>query len=114
MAPNSMRFSLTEVMSGMLASLPSDRFSDDPAHLAAAFEDLAGRFPLFAPLASAVDAEAVGSAVGQLCEQDFVVHADGEYVLTEAGRAHCVRSKRTLFNRGDIEQLEAAAALFAQ
>jgi hypothetical protein len=34
------------------------------------------------------------------------------YLLPETGRALCVRSKRTLFNKSDIDQLEQAAAVF--
>ena len=46
-----MRFSLNEVLSGMLASLESDHFTDDATSLAASFEDLAAQFTLFAPFA---------------------------------------------------------------
>jgi hypothetical protein len=114
MAPESMRFSLPEVMSGMLASLESDRFTDDPVQLTALIEELAGQFSLFAPLAAAVDAEAVAGAFNDLRDKEFLVHEDGRYILTDTGRAHCIRSKRTLFNKGDIEQLEQAAVIFQQ
>src|SRR5688572_17624540 len=53
MAAQSMRFTLPEVLSGMLASTDADSFIDDPVRLAATFEDLATRFSLFAPLATA-------------------------------------------------------------
>lgn len=35
------------------------------------------------------------------------------YTLTTEGRAACVSSKRTLFNRDDREQFEGAAAVFS-
>lgn len=110
--PRSMRFSLDEVFSGMLASTEQDSFPDDAEQLAAMFEDLAGKFPLFAPMANAVDATAVTDALKKLEDRSFLEHRDGQYVLTEAGRAHSVTSKRTLFNKGDVEQLEQAAHVF--
>jgi len=59
----SMRFSLDEVLSGMLASIESDSFTDDTTRLASMFEGLAGEFTLFAPLASGVDPQAVVNAL---------------------------------------------------
>ena len=50
--PESMRFELSEVLWGMLGSVETDTFTDDVARLAAMFESLAGKFPLFAPLAA--------------------------------------------------------------
>jgi hypothetical protein len=108
----SMRFTLPEVLSGMLASTDKDRFSDDPARLAAMFEDLATKFSLFAPLAAAVDADAVSNALDDLGRQGHLAREADMYVLTDTGRAHCIRSKRTLFNKSDIEQLEQAAVVF--
>ena len=110
--PQSMRFALHEVISGMLASTEQDEFSDDTAALAAMFENLAGEFSLFAPLAAGVDPSAVSDAFGVLQSNGVVEHKAGRYVLTPEGRAQCVASKRTLFNRGDVEQLEAAAQVF--
>jgi hypothetical protein len=107
-----MRYTLPEVLSGMLASTHGDAFTDDPARLAAMFEDLATRFALFAPLAAAIDADAVAGALSDLESGALLEHRDGRYVLTDAGRAHGVRSKRTLFNKSDIEQLEQAALIF--
>ena len=107
-----MRFTVNEVLAGMLASTDHTIFTDDTQRLATMFEDLAGRFPLFAPLANAVDANAVAAALAQLEGKSFLQHADGTYVLTDAGKAHCLSSKRTLFNRGDIEQLNEAAKVF--
>jgi hypothetical protein len=96
----------------MLASTHQDAFNDDAAGLAAMFEDLATRFALFAPLAAAVDADAVAEALSDLERGALLEHRDGRYVLTDAGRAHCIRSKRTLFNKSDIDQLEQAALVF--
>lgn len=109
----SMKFALHEVLQGMLASVEQDTFTDDVTRLAAMFEGLATTVPLFAPLAAGVDPQAVAHALKALEDKAILAHADGKYTLTEAGRAHCVSGKRTLFNRGDQEQLEAAAKMFA-
>lgn len=108
----SMRHELSEVLSGMLASIESDSFTDDTQRLAAMFEQLAARFPMFAPLAAGVDPAAVGEALRTLEEKSFIEHDDGRYLLTAKGRAYCVSSKKTLFNRADSAQLEEAARLF--
>lgn len=108
-----MKFTLNEVLSGMLASVEQDTFTDDVKRLAAMFEGLASTVPLFAPMAAGVDPEAVASALKTLEDKAILTHAGGAYTLTEAGRAHCVSGKRTLFNRGDQEQLETAAKTFA-
>lgn len=109
----SMRFSLDEVLAGMLATVEADHFSDDPARLAALIERLAGQFTLFAPLAHGVDAAALGQALATLEQRKCIQHADGQYALSAEGRAQCVGSKRTLFNKQDREQLEEAAREFA-
>ena len=96
----------------MLASIESDSFTDDTQLLAAMFEQLAGRFPMFAPLAAGVDPAAVGDALRTLEEKNYIEHGEGRYNLTAKGRAHCVSSKKTLFNRKDSEQLQEAARLF--
>ena len=108
-----MKFTLNEVLQGMLASVEQDTFTDDAARLAKMFEGLAGTVPLFAPMAAGVDPQAVASALKSLEEKAILTHADGTYTLTESGRAQCVSGKRTLFNKRDQEQLEAAAATFA-
>lgn len=108
----SMRFGLHEVLSGMLASIESDRFTDDPRRLAAMFEQLAGRFPLFAPLSAGVDPAAVSQALQTLENKNLIQHSTGCYVLPPEGRASCVSSKRTLFSRRDSDQLEEAALVF--
>lgn len=110
---NSMKFSLDEVLQGMLASVEQDSFTDDITRLAAMFEGLASTVALFAPMAAGVDPQAVAGALKKLEDKAILTHADGKYTLTESGRAHCVSGKRTLFNRGDQEQLEAAAKTFA-
>jgi hypothetical protein len=110
--PASMRYQLHEVLVGMLASIEADRFRDDAQKLAAMFEDLAGRFPLFAPLAVAVDPAAIQDALRALETNKYLEHGEGHYTLTPAGRAHCVSTKRMLFNLGDREQLEQAARAF--
>lgn len=109
---SSMRFTLNEVLSGMLASTTADSFGDDPAKLAAMFEQLAGQFTLFAPLAAGVDPAAVGQALQSLEAKKILSRAGGRYVLSDEGRAACRSSKRTLFNKGDADQLEEAAKVF--
>jgi hypothetical protein len=108
-----MRFSLDEVLAGMLATVEADHFADDPARLAALIERLAGQFTLLAPLAQGVDATALGNALATLEQRKCIEHADGTYTLSAEGRAQCVGSKRTLFNQQDREQLEEAARQFA-
>lgn len=81
--------------------------------LAEMFEGLATTMPLFAPMAAGGDPQAVAGALQSLEDKATITHADGKYTLTESGRAHCVSGKRTLFNRCDQEQLEAAAKTFA-
>ncbi len=110
---NSMKFTLNEVLQGMLASVEQDTFTDDATRLAKMFEGLATTVPLFAPMAAGVDPQAVAGALKSLEDKSIITHADGKYTLTESGRAHCVSGKRTLFNKRDQEQLEAAAKTFA-
>ena len=110
--PASMRYQLHEVLVGMLASIEAESFGDDAQKLATMFEDLAARFPLFAPLAAAVDPAAIQDALHTLEANKFIEHREGRYVLTPAGRAHCVSTKRTLFNQSDREQLEGSARSF--
>lgn len=112
-ANQSMKFSLDEVLQGMLASVEQDTFTDDTTRLASMFEGLATTAPLFAPMAAGVDPQAVASALKKLEDKAILKHTDGTYMLTDSGRAHCVSGKRTLFNKGDQEQLEAAAKVFA-
>jgi hypothetical protein len=111
-APGSMRFQLDEVLSGMLATVERQTFTDDPARLATMFTDLSGQFALFAPFQSGVDPAAVGNALQKLEQKHFIEHGAGAYTVTPEGKAHCVSSKRTLFNQKDREQLEGAAAVF--
>ena len=108
-----MRFALHEVLSGMLASIEQDSFTDDVHRLAVMFESLATSVPLFAPMAAGVDPDAVAHALTTLEEKGYLQHSEGRYILTEAGRAHCITSKRTLFNQRDREQLEEAARTFS-
>ena len=113
----SMRYQMDEVLSGMLASLPADSFSDDHAALGEAFKGLAAEFPLFAPFAAAADgadySRALGDALAALIGNGRLAHEPGRYLLTEAGRRSCVSNKRSLFSNADIAQLEAAAGYFA-
>ncbi|MBM2826929.1 MAG: hypothetical protein HW403_993 [Dehalococcoidia bacterium] len=110
--PGSMRFSLHEVLSGMLASMQADSFTDDAPRLVVVFEDLSQHFPLFAPMAAGVDPKAVTQALDMLVGKNILDHVGGKYTLTPSGRDQCMGSKRTLFNKGDIQQLEEAAKVF--
>lgn len=111
-----MRFTIDEVLSGMLASIERDHFSDDPQVLGAVFKALAAESPLFAPfgaLAGGPDFSVVlQNALETLVKDGHLEHPPGRYRLTPVGRARCVTSKRTLFNASDIRDLESAALYF--
>ena len=114
--PQSMRYTIDEVLSGMLASIERDTFTDDSQRLGEVFKGLAQEAPLFAPFA-AVAGEADFSAVLEgalqtLVSDGHLEHGAGRYQLTPPGRARCVASKRTLFNASDIADLEAGARYF--
>ena len=114
--PQSMRHTIAEVLSGMLASLERDTFTDDSQRLGEVFKGLAREAPLFAPFA-AVAGEGDFSAVLEgalqaLVSDGHLEHDAGRYRLTSAGRARCITSKRTLFNASDIADLEAGARYF--
>ena len=114
--PRSMKYAIDEVLSGMLASIEVDMFTDDPQRLGEAFKGLSQQAPIFAPFAALVG-EADFSAVLEGTLQKLVTdghleHQPGGYHLPEPGRARCITSKRTLFNAGDIEDLEAGARYF--
>jgi hypothetical protein len=112
-SPRSMKFSLDELLQGMLATIEGDRFSDDPARLATMFGDLAGRFQLFAPLGTGVTPEALEAALAKLQGRNMLSRADGHYTFAVEGREKCVSCKRTLFNQSDRGELEEAAKIFA-
>ncbi|MSQ29341.1 MAG: hypothetical protein EXR68_02495 [Dehalococcoidia bacterium] len=108
---DSMRFSPQEIVSGMLATLEADNFTDEAGALRTVFGRVAGEFPLFAGFAA--DEAAATKALDVLETKGVLARAGGRYVLSASGRALCVSSKRTLFNRGHVEQLEGAALVFA-
>jgi len=114
--PQSMRYTIDEVLSGMLASIGRDTFTDDSRRLGEAFKGLAHEAPLFAPfaaLAGEADFSAVlEGALQALVSDGHLEHGAGHYQLTSAGRARCITSKRTLFNASDIADLEAGARYF--
>jgi hypothetical protein len=116
--PRSMRYQMDEVLSGMLASLPVDRFSDDPAGLGATFKGLAGEFPLFGPFGALADgadySAALASAFDTLVQKGWLAREPGWYTLPAAGKLSCISSKRSLFSNADMAQLEQAAAYFAE
>lgn len=114
--PRSMRYTIDEVLSGMLASIELDMFTDDQKRLGEAFKQLSQQASIFAPFAALVG-EANFSAVLEgtlqtLVSDGHLEHQPGRYHLSEPGRARCITSKRTLFNEGDIQDLEAGARYF--
>jgi hypothetical protein len=110
--PASMRYSLDEVLSGMLASTTHTTFTNDAARLALVFEGLASSFPMFRPFAAGVDPAAVEQALKKLETRKILQQQEGKFVLTVDGRAACASGKRTLFNAADRAQLEEAARAF--
>lgn len=112
-SPRSMKFSLDELLQGMLASIEEDSFSDDAAKLAATFGDLAGRFTLFAPLSTGVSSEALEAALAKLESRNVLKREGGKYAFGIEGRDKCVSCKRTLFNQADRGELEEAAKVFS-
>jgi len=116
LGPQSMRYTIDEVLSGMLASIERDTFTDDWQRLGEVFKGLAQEAPLFAPfaaLAGEADFSAVlEGALQTLVSDGHLERGVGRYQLTPAGRARCVTSKRTLFNASDIADLEAGARYF--
>ena len=110
-ATNSMRFSPDELLSGLLATLDSGDFPADNATLRATFAKIAAEFPLLAPFSTSDDA--IQKAITVLEGRKALVQEGDRYTLTTEGRAACVSSKRTLFNRDNREQLEGAAAIFS-
>jgi len=114
--PQSMRYTIDEVLAGMLASIELDVFTDDPQRLGEAFKELSQQASIFAPFGALVG-EADFSAVLEgtlqtLVSDGHLEHQPGRYHLSEPGRARCITSKRTLFNAGDIQDLEAGARYF--
>lgn len=107
-----MKFSLEELLQGMLATIEAEHFSDDPAKLATMCGDLAGRFQLFASLGTGVTAEALEAAFAKLEARKMLSRADGHYAFVIDGREKCVSLKRTLFNQADRGELEEAAKAF--
>src|SRR3989304_3310909 len=112
----SMRYTIDEVLSGMLASIERDDFTDDSQRLGEVFKGLSQQASLFAPFAALVgeaDFSAVlESALQTLVSDGHLQHEPGRYHLTPAGRARCATSKRTLFSASDIKDLEAGARYF--
>lgn len=112
----SMRFGIDEVLSGMLASIEKDHFTDDHAALGETFKGLAEQGPLFAPFAALAGepdfSATLARALDALVAGGQLEHPPGRYRLTAVGRARCVTSKRTLFNASDIRDLEAGAKYF--
>jgi hypothetical protein len=111
-----MRYTVDEVLSGMLASIGRDHFTDDTQALGEIFKGLATQGPLFAPFAALADGPdfsvTLQRALETLVKNGHLEHSPGRYRLTPVGRARCVTSKRTLFSSGDIRDLEAGAHYF--
>lgn len=112
----SMRYTLDEVLAGMLASIERDHFTDDTQKLGVIFKGLSEQSALFAPFGALGDesdfSAAVEKALGTLERDGHLEHPPGRYRLTPVGRARCVAGKRTAFNASDIKDLEAGAVYF--
>jgi hypothetical protein len=111
-----MRYGIDEVLSGMLASIERDTFTDDSQRLGEVFKGLAHEAPLFAPFAALADeadfSAVLEGALQSLVNDGHLERGAGRYQLTPAGRARCITGKRTLFNANDIADLEAGARYF--
>jgi hypothetical protein len=111
-----MRYTLDEVLSGLLASIEKDHFTDDMQKLGEIFKGLSEQSALFAPFAALADesdfSAAVKKALETLEKDGHLEHPPGRYRLTPVGRARCVAGKRTAFNASDIKDLEAGALFF--
>ena len=116
--PQSMQYSIDEVLSGMLASINRDEFTDDVDRLGAVFKTLSAKHSMLAPFAAIgdeVDFSAILSeALQKLVDKKMLHQEPGRYSLTPQGRASCVGSKRMLFKVSDVGQLEAAAHDFEE
>ena len=114
--PRSMRYTLDEVLSGMLASIETDMFTDDSQRLGEVFKGLSEQAPIFAPFAALAGeadfSEVLEGTLQTLVGDGHLEHQPGRYYLPASGRARCITSKRTLFNAGDIRDLEAGARYF--
>jgi len=111
-----MRYTVDEVLSGMLSSMTLDYFTDDHQRLGEIFKVLSENHPMLASYA-AVTGESDFSAVlrdslQKLVDKKFLQHEPGRYFMSPENRAACVASKRALFNAADREQVEAAARDF--
>ena len=106
----SMRFAPQELLSGMLATLQGDSFTDNTDTLHATFIKVGTDFPLLARFAAEDNAASV--ALSALETSGVITRGDGRYSLSPQGRASCVSSKRTLFSKADTAQLEGAALIF--
>jgi hypothetical protein len=111
-----MRYAIDEVLSGMLASIQRDYFTDDAQALGEIFKGLAAQGPLFTPFAALAGGPdfsvTLERALDTLVKNGHLEHPPGRYRLTPVGRARCVTSKRTLFSADDIRNLEVGALYF--
>ena len=116
LGPRSMRYSPDEILAGLFATLERNSFTDDTDRLGAIFKELGQTYSLLSPFAAAqgeADFSAVlGKGLEKLVSKKWLNHEHGTYSLTEEGRASSLGSKRTLFNKGDIEQLDSLAIAF--
>ena len=117
-SPRSMRYQLEEVLAGMLATLSNDEFTDDTVALGNSFKRLAADYPLFAPYAALSEggdySVVLQNALATLVSQKSLTHGGGKYTITKEGREGYISTKRTLFNRADVVQLEEAARIFVE
>ncbi|MSQ61006.1 MAG: hypothetical protein EXR43_00215 [Dehalococcoidia bacterium] len=116
--PRSMRYSMDEVLSGILATFERDTSTDYTQRLGEAFKGLSQQAPLFAPFGAIAEegdfSAIVEKALGSLVVTGQLKRKAAHYELTAAGRARCVSSKRTLLNASDLKDLEAGARYFEE
>ena len=115
--PRSMQYGLEELLRGLLASVPSDKFTGAPDILGETFKQLGEKLTIFQQVTIAGSdrslSEGALTALQTLTKQGVLTRDEsGAYILSPQGRAHCKTSKQTLFNKGDIVQLEEGARLF--
>lgn len=100
-SPQSMRYSLDEVLSGMLGSIARDEFTDNTERLGALFKSLSQAYPLLAPYA-AIAGEADFSAVlvdalGELVKKRWLQHEPGCYALTKRAELPASQARKSYF-----------------
>src|SRR4030042_2467714 len=89
--PQSMRYTIDEVLSGMLSSVTLDYFTDDHHKLGEIFKSLSKNHPMLASYAAVIgeaDFSAVlKDALQKLVDKKLLQHEPGRYYLSPEKRA---------------------------